>query len=234
MQTVSARASTSNQWVRIAEQAARGEHGDGAEAERDRRRDRRAEDEQEDDQQDRQGDQLAALGGGDRLFLDRPREAWRSRSGWRAPAAWIVFFERAGSSCGTVSLTAVSMSTWKSARIRAWRGLGRRRATAPRSQGESVVTLGSRRRARTSAGPWRSSAAGRALQQDRRTARSVAEVLAQHRVGARGFGAGDVERARAEPAVEPQPEQREQDDRDRQGGQGAPRPPHLSGGRCSV
>ena len=56
------------------EQAARAGDGHRAEDERDRRGDRRAEDEQEDDQEDRQGDQLAALGGGDRLVLDRPRE----------------------------------------------------------------------------------------------------------------------------------------------------------------
>ena len=51
------------------------------------------------------------------------------------------------------------MPTWKSARIRARRGVGRSRWTAPRSQGESVVTLGSRRRVRISAGPCRSIAA---------------------------------------------------------------------------
>ena len=74
MQTVSAKASMSNQLGEYVEQAARAGDGHGAEDERDRRGDRRAEDEQEDDEQDRQRDQLAALGGVDRLVLDRPRE----------------------------------------------------------------------------------------------------------------------------------------------------------------
>ncbi len=63
-------------------------------------------------------------------------------------------------SLGTVSSTAVLMSTWKSARISALRGFGRRRPTEPRSQGESVVTPASARSALTSLGPWLSIAAG--------------------------------------------------------------------------
>ncbi len=54
---------------------------------------------------------------------------------------------------GTLSFTASSAFTWKSTRISALRGDGRRRSSSPRSHGESVVTLGSLLSARTSCGP---------------------------------------------------------------------------------
>ena len=121
--------------------------------------------------------------GGDRLVLDRPREASRSRSGSRGPAGGSSL-RAPGSSSSTVSLTASARSTWKSAMIRAWRGLGRSGPTAPRSQGESVVTVGSGRAARGPApAPGGRSPAARAAQQDRERGR-VAEVLAQDVVGA--------------------------------------------------
>ena len=153
------------------EDPARGDHRDRAEGERDRGRDRRAEDEQQDDQQERQRDQLAALGGGDRFVLDRPRERGvaglgrsdrRRGSPLRAP--------RSSSGDGLVD-----------GRLRCRRGSrrgsapgagsGRSRSTEPRSQGERVVTFGSRRRARTSSGPWRSIAAARAARAGSRTGR---------------------------------------------------------------
>ena len=56
--------------------------------------------------------------------------------------------------------TASSALTWKSTRISALRGLGRRLPTLPLSQGETVVTAGSVRSLRISAGPCRSSSAG--------------------------------------------------------------------------
>ena len=51
------------------------------------------------------------------------------------------------------------MSTWKSARISAFSGVGRSPSTEPLSQGERVETFGSSRSARTSCGPCSSSAA---------------------------------------------------------------------------
>ena len=49
--------------------------------------------------------------------------------------------------------TASSALTWKSTRISALRGLGRRFPTLPLSQGEIVETAGSVRSLRISAGP---------------------------------------------------------------------------------
>ena len=161
------------------EDPARGDHRDRAEGERDRRRDRRAEDEQEDDQQERQGEQLAALGGVDRFVLDRPREGGVAGLGRASPAAWIVLFEDLVRVRGTVSLTAVFMSTWKSARISARRGVGPqalRPSRGPRARASSPSGRGAG--PRISSGPWRSIAAAGPAEQDRERGR-VAEVFAQ-------------------------------------------------------
>ena len=202
----------SNQSVRSVEQAARGEHRDRAEGERDHRGDRRAEDEQEDDQQDRQRDQLAALGWRRSIRPGSPARGSRSRSGWRAPAAGSFSVEDPVRAPATVSLTASATPTWKSTMIRARRGLGRSRPTEPRSQGESVVTAGSLRAGRGPApGPGvRARGAG----PRRRIANGarVAEVLAQHPVGARGGGSRDVQRGRAEPSVDTGAEDAEDDE----------------------
>ena len=96
--------------------------------------------------------------GVDRFLLDRPREAGVAGLG-RAHRGVDVLFEHR-SSCGTVSLTAVFDVDVEVGEDQ--RPVGRRAAaaaTGPVSQGESVVTFGSSRRARTSSGPWRSSAA---------------------------------------------------------------------------
>ena len=72
------------------------------------------------------------------------------------------------------------------------------RAAVPGREGGDLRV--SRRSARISAGPWRSMRRGRPAQEDREGAPSP-KCSAQHPVGARGGGAGDVERGRAEPAV---------------------------------
>ena len=79
---------------------------------------------------------------------------------WVALTGGWICRPRIASSSSTESLTDSASPTWKSITISACRGLGRRRPTEPRSQGERVVTRGSlARRARTSSGPWRSIAA---------------------------------------------------------------------------
>ena len=71
---------------------ATGDHGEGAERERDRRRDDRPEDEQEDDQEQRHGEQLGPLGRVHRLFLQGPGH--RREAGLGRPQRRVdVFFE---------------------------------------------------------------------------------------------------------------------------------------------
>ncbi len=68
------------------EDAAAGDHSEGAERERDRRSDDRPEDEQEDDQEQRHREQLGALSRVHRFFLQGPghrREAGLGRPQWR-------------------------------------------------------------------------------------------------------------------------------------------------------
>ena len=124
---------------------------------------------------------------------------------------------RASSSSGTFSSTASLLLTWKSRRMKARLGEGRRRPVAPRSHGESVVTFGSWRSLRISSGPCSSIACERAPKEDDEGGR-VAEVFVLHAGGPAGLGAVDFDRARIEPALEAEAENRQ--DRDDQGADG--------------
>ena len=200
------------------EDPARGDHGDRAEGERDRRRDRRAEDEQQDDQQERQGDQLAALGWRRSIRPGSPARGSRSRSGSRGPGRGSVL-RGCGSSCGTVSLTAVldvdvevgedqrpararaqPLRPRRGPRARAWSpaGRGAGRGSAPGPGGRSPPP-----------GPRSRIANGR----------RVAEVFAQQLVGRARIGAGDVERGRVEPALDAGADHAEGDEDQRRDGQ---------------
>ena len=113
-------------------------------------------------------------------------------------------------------------------------GSGRRRPTAPRSQGERVVTAGSRRAGRGPArGPWRSIAAAGPREQDRER-RRVAEVFAQHSLAREDGGPGDVERGRAEPAVDAGAEDAEDEQEHAAAASAARGWRSSSGGRATV
>ena len=97
--------------------------------------------------------------------------------------------------------TASSMPTWKSARMSARRGPGRRRCDgAPVPGGEGGdLWIAAQGADQLRALPV--DRRGRAAEEDRE-GRRVAEVFAQHPVGARGRSARDFDRARAELLLE--------------------------------
>ena len=179
-------------------------------------RDRGAEDEQQDDQQEGQRDQLAALGGVDRLVLDRPREGREARLGGadrRVDAFTEDLFDFGD---GVVDRGFdVDVEVREDQRLAGARTKGSDHPPVPGREG---VDLGI-----AAQGPDQGRALavdrGRGPAQEDRERRGVAEMLAQDLVGPRGLGAGDVERGRVEPVLDPGPEhaQHDQDDgRDRE------------------
>ncbi len=188
----------------------------GAEAERDQGRDRGAEDEQQDDQQEGQRDQLAALGGVDRLVLDRPREGRETRLGGADRRADVVGEDLLDFGDGVVDRGFdVDVEVGEDQRLAGARTKGGDHPPVPGREG---VDLGI---APQCPNQCRALAVdrGRGTAQEDREGGGVAEILAQDLVGSRGLGAGHVERGRVEPVLDPGPEhpQHDQDDgRDRE------------------
>jgi hypothetical protein len=190
------------------EDPARGDHRDRAEGKRDRRRDRRAEDEQQDDQQERQRQQLTALGGLDRLVLDRPREAREPGLGRRHRSVDLRFERFVEERHGLVH---------RSPRVDVEVGQDQR-PVRPRPQAFDAATVpgGERRHRRVFAQrphqprPLAVERGARPFEQDRER-RRVAEMLTQHLVGARGRRPGNLERGRVEPLLDPDPDHAERD-----------------------
>ena len=156
-------------------------------------------------QEDRQGDQLAALGGVDRLaWITRERVAypvWVALTG-----GWTCSGRGSRSRSSTDSLTDSASPTWKSITISACRGLGRRlpdRAAVPGREGGDPRVAGAQ-----GADQVRALAVerGRRAAQENRERRRATEVLAQDGVGLRGGGAGNVERGRAQTGRRPRAE----------------------------
>jgi hypothetical protein len=184
----------------------RGDHGHRAEGERDRGGDRRSEDEQEDDQQERDRQQLAALAGGDRFVLDRPREA--GVAGLRGPDRSMDLLLE-----GAVDLVDRLVDGGFGVDVEV--GQDQRPARARPQLGDlAAVPGGEGGHLRVAAqgadqlGPLAVDRGLRAAQEDREWG-GVAEVLAQQLVGARGVGAGDVEGGRVESLLDAGADHRE-------------------------
>ncbi len=224
MQTVSASASTPNQWVRIASRPREAKTEMAPKLSGISGRDRRAEDEQEDDQQDRQRDQLGRARRRRSTRPGSPSRSSRSRSGWRSPARG--FSLRAcvrGRGPSRRPPRRCRRGSRRGSARGAGPGEGGRRRRGP--TGESVVTCGfSRRRVRIRSGPWRSIAAAGPRSRIGKSAVGP-KCSSQHPVGPRGRGAGDVDRARAEPVVEPGAEGEEHGDDQRGDGERPARVP---------
>ena len=202
-------------------------HRDRAEAERDRGGDGGAEDEQEDDQQDRHRDQLASLRGADRVVLDRPGQGRGPRLGGFDRRMHLVFEhfvdDRHLVLDRRVGVDVEVGDDQGAARLGA-EGSGRA-AVPGRDRGHALLAA----QGTDQAGALSVDRLRRAFEEDRED-RRVAEVFAQRRVRLFGPGAGDVERAGAEPVLEAEAEGREDDNQDRGGGQGSARVPQRHRG----
>ena len=92
--------------------------------------------------------------------------------------------------------------------MKARRGEGRRRAVAPRSAGRERRHLGVLTKLADQLRPLSVDCALRPTEEDDEGSR-VAEVFVQHGGGAAGLGAADFDRARVEPALEAETENRQ-------------------------
>ena len=162
-------------------------------------------------------------GGGDRFVLDRPREGGEAGLG-RPDRRRHLFFEDFVEFVDRVA-DRVLTSTWKSARTSALFGR--------RAQVADLALVPGRDRRHFRVGRAQRvdqlralfvDRLGRALEQDRER-RRVAEVLAQHLVGAVGVRAGDVERGRVELVLDVAADIAEDDDQDERDAEDRPRPP---------
>ena len=166
MQTTSERASIVIDRAEQDEDAAAGEDGEGAEERAGSRR-RRA-----------SGRRAAGRGAAAARRAARPAR-WRASDSSCRPRETVAKPDWVASSGGRTSL--LERAVERRHRVahrrrqrhvvvdddqRLRRRPGRSAATVPRSQGEITVAVGSRRRARTSGGPWRSIAASGPLEQD--------------------------------------------------------------------
>ena len=150
---------------------------------------------EQDDQQDRYRDQLTALAGGDRLDPEAPREMlakpdWVARTG-----EWMFSLEDAVELGDGFVYRLVDVDVEVGQDQGLVRAGAQARHGAAGSTGESVVTLGSRRRARISAGPCSSSAAAGPRSRIAKGA-ELPKLLRQHFVGLRRRRSRDGERGR--------------------------------------
>jgi len=194
------------------EDAARGEHGDRAEDERDQRRDRRAEDEQQDDEEDRQRDQLAVLGRVDGFLLQRSRQGRVAGLGRRHRRLHVFFQDPFELGDGLVDRGfRVDVEVGEDQRRFRFRAQPCDRPLVPRRQGRHP-RFGAQRFDQSR--PLFFDRRFRALEQDREGGRR-AEVFFQQFVGFGRGAAGDVQRGRVEALGDPRADdrQRREDER---------------------
>ena len=202
------------------EQPARAEDRDRAEAEWDQRRDRRAKDEQEDDQQDRHRDQLSALEGVDRFVLNLLRSGGKARLGGADRCVDLRFenaFKARNRLIDRLVDTNVEVGKDECAARAGTQLPDRARVPGRERRDPWVMAQGADQRRALPV-----DRRGRAPEKDREE-RGRAEVLTQHPVGARGRGAGDLDRTGAQPLVEPGAEDDQDEDEQRSDRQRAPR-----------